>query len=151
MINCDGGGARTVIGTKVTLAAISYEVLDELLFSNLQLTLVYGDIHHIQLSLSNSSLHDLSCCWLVAHWLFLIFLFLGLLLRLITLSPSRSRLLSTSCRPGLSVTSGRSRLGAATESSRSAVNSIQHGFYFIFYCRIRLCKVYCIIIKGLEG
>ena len=46
----DGQRARTVVGTKVTLAVISYKLLHKLLFCNI---LVDGDSHHIQLALSN--------------------------------------------------------------------------------------------------
>jgi len=141
-----------VIWTKVTLAAISYEVLDELLFSNLQLTLVNGDICHIQLSSSNSSLHDFSCCWLLVQWLFLVILCLSLLRRLITPS-GQSRLLSTSCGPGLSATSGRSKLGAATDSFKSAVDSIQHRFelFFVLQDYFIYAKYTTLLIVGLKG
>ena len=90
-----------MVRTKVALAAVSYEPLNDLFFGGIKLTLVYWNTVHDQLTVSDSSLHDL-----VIN-----------LLRLIAPS-GRSRLLSTSVGPGLSATFRESRLGAATASSR---------------------------------
>ena len=64
------------------------KLLDELFLHHIQLSSINGDTCHIDLTSSNSSLHNLSCCWLLTHRLFLfliVFLvvFLGLFIVMI--------------------------------------------------------------------
>ena len=75
VLNSDGGAARTLLGPKVTLAAVVYKLLNETLFSFIKFTLIYGDSLLIKPALSNSSLHDLCCCRLCL-WLLLLLIIL---------------------------------------------------------------------------
>ena len=118
--------------------AFSCKLLDKLFFHHNQLALVNGDTCHIQLSSSNSSLHDFGCCWLLMHWLFFVLVF-----RLIKAALHLRQTMAVSY-----LWRNEARC-AATESSRSTVDSIYRLQWFL----LRICSmaVCCNkIIKGLD-
>ena len=67
MINSDRGAARTIVWFEVALAAVTYKLLNELFFWFIQLTLIDGDTLYVELALSYTSLHNLSCCWFLVY------------------------------------------------------------------------------------